>query len=115
MPSAAPRPPRKTRPAGSRPVSRCRKLVDQRDERIRELESGITVERPAAVDQEEIERRANELSEPLVKIIDQQNAQIERMASGNTVAAQASVLEQYINSMRASLLSNARRTELACY
>lgn len=89
-------------------------LVDQRDERIRELESGITVE-AAAVDQEEIERRANELSEPLVKIIDQQNAQIERMASGNTVAAQASVLEQYINSMRASLLSNARRTELACY
>ena len=89
-------------------------LVDQRDERIRELESGITVE-AAAVDQEEIERRANELSEPLVKIIDQQNAQIERMASGNTVAAQASVLEQYINSMRVSLLSNARRTELACY
>ena len=89
-------------------------LVDQRDERIRELESGITV-KAAAVDQEEIERRANELSEPLVKIIDQQNAQIERMASGNTVAAQASVLEQYINSMRASLLSNARRTELACY
>lgn len=89
-------------------------LVDQRDERIRELESGITVE-AAAVDQEEIERRANELSEPLVKIIDQQNEQIERMASGNTVAAQASVLEQYINSMRASLLSNARRTELACY
>ena len=89
-------------------------LVDQRDERIRELESGITVE-AAAVDQEEIERRANELSEPLVKIIDQQNAQIERMASGNTVAAQVSVLEQYINSMRVSLLSNARRTELACY
>lgn len=89
-------------------------LVDQRDERIRELESGITVE-AAAVDQEEIERRANELSEPLVKIIDQQNEQIERMASGNTVAAQASVLEQYINSMRASLLSNARRAELACY
>lgn len=89
-------------------------LVDQRDERIRELESGITVE-AAAVDQEEIERRANELSEPLVKIIDQQNAQIERMASGNTVSAQASVLEQYINSMRVSLLSNARRTELACY
>ena len=37
------------------------------------------------------------------------------MASGNTVAAQVSVLEQYINSMRVSLLSNARRTELACY
>ena len=89
-------------------------LVDQRDERIRELESGITVE-AAAVDQEEIERRANELSEPLVKIINQQNAQIERMASGNTVSAQASVLEQYINSMRASLLGNARRAELACY
>lgn len=89
-------------------------IVDQRDERIRELESGITVE-AAAVDQEEIERRANELSEPLVKIIDQQNEQIERMASGNTVAAQASVLEQYINSMRASLLSNARRAELASY
>ena len=89
-------------------------LVDQRDERIRELESGITVE-AAAVDQEEIERRANELSEPLVKIIDQQNAQIERMASGNTVAAQASVLEQYINSMKASLLGNASRAELACY
>lgn len=89
-------------------------LVDQRDERIRELESGITVE-AAAVDQEEIERRANELSEPLVKIIDQQNAQIERMASGNTVAVQASVLEQYIKSMKASLLGNARRAELACY
>ena len=89
-------------------------LVDQRDERIRELESGITVE-AAAVDQEEIERRANELSEPLVKIIDQQNEQIERMASGNTVAAQASVLEQYIESMKASLLGNASRVELACY
>lgn len=89
-------------------------LVDQRDERIRELESGITVE-AAAVDQEEIERRANELSEPLVKIIDQQNEQIERMASGNTVSAQASVLEQYLETMKASLLSNARRTELACY
>lgn len=89
-------------------------LVDQRDERIRELESGITVE-AAAVDQEEIERRANELSEPLVKIIDQQNEQIERMASGNTVAAQASVLEQYLGTMKTSLLGNARRAELACY
>lgn len=89
-------------------------LVDQRDERIRELESGITVE-AAAVDQAEIERRANELSEPLVKIIDQQNEQIERMASGNTVSAQASVLEQYIESMKASLLGNARRAELAFY
>lgn len=89
-------------------------LVDQRDERIRELESGITVE-AAAVDQEEIERRANELSEPLVKIINQQNEQIERMASGNTVAVQASVLEQYIESMKASLLGNASRVELACY
>ena len=89
-------------------------LVDQRDERIRELESGITVETTAA-DQEEIERRANELSEPLVKIIDQQNEQIERMASGNTVAAQASVLEQYLETMKASLLGNARRAELACY
>lgn len=89
-------------------------VIEEQKIRIGELESGITVE-AAAVDQEEIERRANELSEPLVKIIDQQNEQIERMASGNTVAAQASVLEQYINSMRASLLSNARRTELACY
>ncbi len=89
-------------------------LVDQRDERIRELESGITVE-AAAVDQEEIERRANELSEPLVKIIDQQNEEIQRMASGNTVAAQASVLEQYLGTMKTSLLSNARRAELACY
>lgn len=89
-------------------------LVDQRDERIRELESGITVE-AAAADQEEIERRANELSEPLVKIIDQQNEQIERMASGNTVSAQASVLEQYLGTMKASLLGNARRVELACY
>lgn len=89
-------------------------LVDQRDERIRELESGITVE-AAAVDQEEIERRANELSEPLVKIIDQQNEQIERMASGNTVSAQASVLEQYLRTMQTSLLGNARRVELACY
>lgn len=89
-------------------------LVDQRDERIRELESGITVE-AAAVDQEEIERRANELSEPLVKIIDQQNAQIERMASGNTVSAQASVLEQYLRTMQTSLLGNARRAELAFY
>lgn len=89
-------------------------IVDQRDERIRELESGITVE-AAAVDQAEIERRANELSEPLVKIIDQQNEQIKQMASGNTVAVQASVLEQYIESMKASLLGNARRAELACY
>lgn len=89
-------------------------LVDQRDERIRELESGITVE-AAAVDQEEIERRANELSEPLVKIINQKDEQIERMASGNTVAAQASVLEQYLETMKASLLGNAHRTELACY
>lgn len=89
-------------------------LVDQRDERIRELESGITVETTAA-DQEEIERRANELSEPLVKIIDQQNEQIERMASGNTVSAQASVLEQYLETMKASLLGNARRVELAFY
>lgn len=89
-------------------------LVDQRDERIRELESGITVE-AAAVDQEEIERRANELSEPLVKIIDQQNEQIERMASGNTVSAQASVLEQYLRTMQTSLLGNARRAELAFY
>lgn len=89
-------------------------LVDQRDERIRELESGITVE-AAAVDQEEIERRANELSEPLLKIINQRDEQIKQMASGNTVAVQASVLEQYIESMKASLLGNARRTELACY
>lgn len=89
-------------------------LVDQRDERIRELESGITVE-AAAVDQEEIERRANELSEPLVKIINQKDEQIERMASGNTVAAQASVLAQYIESMKVSLLGNASRVELACY
>ena len=89
-------------------------LVDQRDERIRELESGITVE-AAAVDQEEIERRANELSEPLVKIINQQNEQIERMASGNTVSAQASVLEQYLRTMQTSLLSNAQRAELAFY
>ncbi len=89
-------------------------LVDQRDERIRELESGITVE-AAAVDQEEIERRANELSEPLVKIINQKDEQIERMASGNTVAVQASVLEQYLRTMQTSLLGNARRTELACY
>lgn len=89
-------------------------LVDQRDERIRELESGITVE-AAAVDQEEIERRANELSEPLVKIINQQNEQIERMASGNTVSAQASVLEQYLETMKASLLGNASRVELASY
>lgn len=89
-------------------------LVDQRDERIRELESGITVE-AAAVDQAEIERRANELSEPLVKIIDQQNEQIERMASGNTVSAQASVLEQYLETMKTSLLGNARRAELAFY
>lgn len=89
-------------------------LVDQRDERIRELESGITVE-AAAVDQEEIERRANELSEPLVKIINQQNEQIERMASGNTVSAQASVLEHYLKTMESSLLSNAHRAELASY
>lgn len=89
-------------------------LVDQRDERIRELESGITVE-AAAVDQEEIERRANELSEPLLKIINQRDEQIERMASGNTVSAQASVLEQYLRTMQTSLLGNARRAELACY
>ena len=89
-------------------------LVDQRDERIRELESGITVETTAA-DQEEIERRANELSETLVKIIDQQDEQIKRMASGNTVSAQASVLEQYLETMKTSLLDNARRAELAFY
>lgn len=87
-------------------------LVDQRDERIRELESGITVE-AAAVDQEEIERRANELSEPLLKIINQKDEQIERMASGNTVAVQASVLEQYLENMKTSLLGNARRAEPA--
>lgn len=89
-------------------------VIEEQKARIGELESGITVETTAA-DQEEIERRANELSEPLVKIIDQQNEQIERMASGNTVSAQASVLEQYIKSMKASLLGNARRAELACY
>ncbi len=89
-------------------------IVDQRDERIRELESGITVE-AAAVDQAEIERRANELSEPLLKIINQRDEQIKQMASGNTVAVQASVLEQYIESMKASLLSNAQRAELASY
>lgn len=89
-------------------------VIEEQKIRIGELESGITVETTAA-DQEEIERRANELSEPLVKIIDQQNEQIERMASGNTVAAQASVLEQYIESMKASLLGNASRVELACY
>ena len=89
-------------------------IVDQRDERIRELESGITVE-AAAVDQAEIERRANELSEPLLKIINQRDEQIKQMASGNTVAVQASVLEQYIESMKASLLGNASCVELACY
>ena len=89
-------------------------LVDQRDERIRELESGITVE-AAAVDQEEIERRANELSEPLVKIINQQNEEIQQLAAGNTVSAQASVLEHYMKTMEASLLRNAQRAELASY
>ena len=89
-------------------------LVDQLDERIRELESGITVE-AAAVDQEEIERRANELSEPLVKIINQQNEEIQQLAAGNTVSAQASVLEHYLKTMEASLLSNAQRAELASY
>lgn len=89
-------------------------IVDQRDERIRELESGITVE-AAAVDQEEIERRANELSEPLVKIINQQNEEIQQLAAGNTVSAQASVLEHYLKTMEASLLSNAQRAELASY
>ena len=89
-------------------------VIEEQKARIGELESGITVETTAA-DQEEIERRANELSEPLVKIIDQQNEQIERMASGNTVSAQASVLEQYLRTMQTSLLGNARRAELACY
>ena len=89
-------------------------LVDQRDERIRELESGITVE-AAAVDQEEIERRANELSEPLVKIINQQSEEIQQLAAGNTVSAQASVLEHYMKTMEASLLRNAQRAELASY
>ena len=37
------------------------------------------------------------------------------MASGNTVSAQASVLERYLETMKASLLGNARRAELACY
>lgn len=89
-------------------------LVDQRDERIRELESGITVETTAA-DQEEIERRANKLSEPLLKIINQRDEQIKQMASGNTVSAQASVLEQYLRTMQTSLLSNAQHAELAFY
>lgn len=89
-------------------------VIEEQKARIGELESGITVE-AAAVDQAEIERRANELSEPLVKIIDQQNEQIERMASGNTVSAQASVLEQYLRTMQTSLLSNAQRAELAFY
>lgn len=89
-------------------------VIEEQKARIGELESGITVE-AAAVDQAEIERRANELSEPLVKIINQQNEQIERMASGNTVSAQASVLEQYLETMKTSLLGNARRAELACY
>ena len=89
-------------------------VIEEQKARIGELESGITVETTAA-DQEEIERRANEISDPLVKIINQQNEQIERMASGNTVSAQASVLEQYIKSMKASLLGNASRVELACY
>ncbi|WP_291244540.1 hypothetical protein [Fournierella sp.] len=89
-------------------------VIEEQKIRIGELESGITVE-AAAVDREEIERRASELSEPLVKIIDQQNEQIERMASGNTVAAQASVLEQYLETMKASLLGNASRVELASY
>ena len=93
---------------------KMQELVDQRDERIRELESGITVE-AAAVDQEEIERRANELSEPLVKIINQQNEEIQQLAAGNTVSAQASVLEHYLKTMEASLLSNAQRAELASY
>lgn len=89
-------------------------LVDQRDERIRELESGITVE-AAAVDQEEIDRRANEISEPLVKIINRQNEEIQQLAAGNTVSAQASVLEHYLKTMESSLLSNAHRAELASY
>ena len=89
-------------------------LVDQRDERIRELESGITVE-AAAVDQEEIERRANEISEPLVKIINRQNEEIQQLAAGNTVSAQASVLEHYLKTMESSLLGNASRAELASY
>lgn len=89
-------------------------VIEEQKARIGELESGITVE-AAAVDQEEIERRANELSEPLVKIINQQNEQIERMASGNTVSAQASVLEQYLETMKASLLGNASRVELTSY
>lgn len=89
-------------------------VIEEQKARIGELESGITVETTAA-DQEEIERRANELSEPLVKIINQKDEQIERMASGNTVAVQASVLEQYIESMKASLLGNASCVELACY
>lgn len=89
-------------------------LVDQRDERIRELESGITVE-AAAVDQEEIDRRANEISEPLVKIINRQNEEIQQLAAGNTVSAQASVLEHYLKTMESSLLSNAQRAELASY
>ena len=89
-------------------------IVDQRDERIRELESGITVE-AAAVDQEEIERRANEIAAPLEEVIDRQNEEIKQLASGNTVSAQASVLEQYLKTMEESLLGNVRRSELASY
>lgn len=89
-------------------------VIEKQKIRIGELESGITVE-AAAVDQEEIERRANELSEPLVKIINQQNEEIQQLAAGNTVSAQASVLEHYMKTMEASLLRNAQRAELASY
>lgn len=89
-------------------------VIEEQKARIGELESGITVE-AAAVDQAEIERRANELSEPLVKIINQQNEEIQQLAAGNTVSAQASVLEHYLKTMEASLLSNAQRAELASY
>lgn len=89
-------------------------IVDQKDERIRDLESGITVE-ATAVDQDEIERRANEITEPLAKIIDQQGKEIKRLASGSTVSAQASVLDQYLQTMIVSLLGNAHRSELTSY
>ena len=89
-------------------------IVDQKDERIRDLESGITVE-ATAVDQDEIERRANEITEPLAKIIDQQGKEIKRLASGSTVSAQASILNQYLQTMIVSLLGNAHRSELTSY
>lgn len=86
-------------------------LVDQRDERIRELESGITVE-TAAVDQEEIERRANEISAPLEEIIRQQQETIRNMRQGADLAITVQGMVGTLNTLLRPLLYEVERSEM---